>query len=1061
MKNSAKNIFAGIVCALSLAACSDEIGFRDSDPTEREGIVLKIPVISQEDFSTGTRALSEGEGVVKDLHLYVFQLQDGQSESDDSKYSIVDEYKGTDITNLTSLSTAYQEITLNLGPGTYRIYLLGNVANYLKSSGTDYNFAGLTTISAIKSLDIPFTEAITLEKGLPMVCMSSIQKSTTDPAVSVGDNESVSITANEVNEGTNLYCDMSFICSKVRYTILFDNTQGSEGIQAGVSAAFGKHVADFSGVSITKVAPHTNLATEATSFTTDLKTLSGSLTQYAYPDEAGYPSITSSDLTTAASDANKCAWQGVAYLPENNVTDSKTTLNFSGSVKASAVGDVIYSISKNYELVPLHSGCTEEGAPSSDANHGIKRGRFYDIALTLSSYEANDIEISEAEWSPVTINMDFVHTFLRLNLTDDQKKNGISVTSTEPAEIAYETDGRGAITLDCEKKQGTEPYLYIDYTSKPGKLLVKVNSDLNLDALQDSDLKSGTPISCYIVAGNIRKEIKVTYDIEPFLTVDPASLSFSWIDKEPMAEDIHFETNLGGVRVFISDENGNVYDQNGNIVNISDDPLETDNTTYGEITSNLLTEEGAKNQVSTIYFENNEEKTTHSNLQLNCEANEVASGKISVQSLKEAPKVVSHHYFLIRTINSYKGNHFDKVVEVSVIPGQGNYRVFFRAINDYQDDGSEFLKGVEAFPSDPWTDWWTKHYVYIYGQEGETGGGLSGDTWRFINTDYSNAPEMNKDNYNPGWYLIELDKNLYSLTDNHKNEKITPGRTLFIFNNSRVGAEIHRCSHHNDPGVPLFNYEDREGWYLYDPTREPYYTVWDDKPAIEDITYVVYTPFKLNGWYRNYGVEIGNSSYDAHANYVISKKFDEGTGLWKCSSTPSNGYYVSTLKFKAPSGDYAKNIILRGVNSNNGKYVFCCDNTGWKEVVPRIYIYNSKNDEYTSWDNAPCMTSVSSPNGSNTDKRWFMYKLPEGYENAYIIIKIPDNQWPGGGGVQINPGKNSGIITINGANGSYSWDGDGDDYFFTTLMGGKNFTPESNKTIYGYFDGTTWHEGRP
>lgn len=59
-----------------------------------------------------------------------------------------------------------------------------------------------------------------------------------------------------------------------------------------------------------------------------------------------------------------------------------------------------------------------------------------------------------------------------------------------------------------------------------------------------------------------------------------------------------------------------------------------------------------------------------------------------------------------------------------------------------------------------------------------------------------------------------------------------------------TGFQPHRFTHHNDPGITLFNYEDREGWYLYDPLSDPYYRVYDEKPTVVDVEYTIYTKNK-------------------------------------------------------------------------------------------------------------------------------------------------------------------------------------------------------------------------
>lgn len=76
-----------------------------------------------------------------------------------------------------------------------------------------------------------------------------------------------------------------------------------------------------------------------------------------------------------------------------------------------------------------------------------------------------------------------------------------------------------------------------------------------------------------------------------------------------------------------------------------------------------------------------------------------------------------------------------------------------------------------------------------------------------------------------------------------------------------------------DPGIPLFNYEDREGWYLYDPTCIPYYRVYDDKPTIINVDYVIYTKSDITKWKIDFGKK--NRSFDSYTLECNSDKFKQ------------------------------------------------------------------------------------------------------------------------------------------------------------------------------------------
>lgn len=75
--------------------------------------------------------------------------------------------------------------------------------------------------------------------------------------------------------------------------------------------------------------------------------------------------------------------------------------------------------------------------------------------------------------------------------------------------------------------------------------------------------------------------------------------------------------------------------------------------------------------------------------------------------------------------------------------------------------------------------------------------------------------------------------------------------------NTNWGFTLHRCPHHLEPGIPLFDYEDKEGWIVYDPTSDPTWNIYDDMPTIENINFTIYTKFQTYGWFNVYGAANG------------------------------------------------------------------------------------------------------------------------------------------------------------------------------------------------------------
>ena len=217
------------------------------------------------------------------------------------------------------------------------------------------------------------------------------------------------------------------------------------------------------------------------------------------------------------------------------------------------------------------------------------------------------------------------------------------------------------------------------------------------------------------------------------------------------------------------------------------------------------------------------------------------------------------------------------------------------------------------------------HKVYIYTQIGETKADGTKDEnvaeWYF--TGGWPGSSMTADNNNPGWYYYSIAHNAVTSENNNKGQAqttatkmIKPGQTLLIFSNGTYtsdGYQPHRFTHHNDPGITLFNYEDREGWYLYDPLSDPYYRVYDKKPTVVDVEYTIYTKNKsITAWYCKYGV---NSS-DGKGKFEMKSDNPNVENEFKCTECPKkdkdgNTWYKTILHLKAPLGEYDKILKLK------------------------------------------------------------------------------------------------------------------------------------------------------
>ena len=335
-----------------------------------------------------------------------------------------------------------------------------------------------------------------------------------------------------------------------------------------------------------------------------------------------------------------------------------------------------------------------------------------------------------------------------------------------------------------------------------------------------------------------------------------------------------------------------------------------------------------------------------------------ATGTFMVTATKD-PVTTTIHEFKVTSKDD--GSKF-QTVRVTVSPPIGDYRIYFRAINDRSKynggNGSDNFQGIlpEGIDANNWSDGWNSdakdisdpqpdnHRIYVYTQIGETEDAVTGKGWLFTKGDPNirngwPGEEMVADKTNTGWYYKDFGQYAQSVSNTNKSEgtrTITPGETLIMFSNNTdldQGYSLHRCPHHMEPGIPLFDYEDREGWIVYDPTSDPIWRVHDDMPEIEDIEYKVYTPFELFGWYKVYGIASGKKQFtiwDTNAK-----------NSWECKNV-GKGWFKTTIKLKAVKGEHEKNILLKKENNDKSPTITLFDGNSYEKYGDTGYYQGDK-----------------------------------------------------------------------------------------------------------------------
>ena len=178
---------------------------------------------------------------------------------------------------------------------------------------------------------------------------------------------------------------------------------------------------------------------------------------------------------------------------------------------------------------------------------------------------------------------------------------------------------------------------------------------------------------------------------------------------------------------------------------------------------------------------------------------------------------------------------------------------------------------------------------------------------------------MLPDNENPGWFYFDLPA------------LANPNATLIMFadtHDSGTGGNISnekRYPPHMEPGVPLYDYEDKDGWFLYDYKIGAQNEFVDDKPEIEVTTYRINI---LQNSYQRIHVWIVDGA-------TITNWDDASTGV--IQTDEKGRYFQFSIKGSPLSGAIRYKYIDSG-NSYDGEI----NVNNWQPATGKTYDY-----EYT------------------------------------------------------------------------------------------------------------------
>ena len=933
---------------LVTVSCSDELGGERAPISSESNLHVLVPTVlstrgTRTDDASGlpTYNATVDECQINDLTLYAFPTGNKGGKL------LVETLPAPLATMMVEQHVANYQ--LNIEPGTYHIYVVANMNKVLSGSGQT-----IKTEDDLKKIVLNYE--VGTEPGMPV--------STNIPMIYEPKDVNGNIINTIIEKGgkkyTEVAANLKFTCVKVKLNLIMDPTASDN--------LYGKSYS-ITDIAAQKLTPSTHLLWDGKFTQKDVSSVyatgmpntiyssssTGEASTGRYYQNGEY-TINEDNKNVANEDVVKIAdaykdkgtpkptnikqwlFQGTYYLPERYISkvEDQSVLKINGIVNNS---------NKNQYTIKL--GHKQN---ASDALPTFPRGTYYEITGKLKSYGDMDLDcdVKVDDWKPVEINADFYHTTLWVN------KAKAEVSSTKSDTISYKSS-ETVVDFGCidTKTVGETNQDIIVVTKKDDKnIIFGINPKIPIDQFEKDKTtgkREGTA-TVYLQANNIKKYIKVHYDVTPYFKVSPKNVVIYW-DIDPDGKQVlekHFvvETNLGGLIAYQNINGKQTKVSSGSTVNVGGDAPSRLEINY---TNEPVEEEGIK-----VY------------------------GKY-VMKVKETndPKTTTVYNFTLSPLTNISGDEVaSQEVTVTVKPKFGPYRIYMRAINnickwdgkpsgtadleyDMKDQLPEYTGPYDSYKNDynfNWDDGWywennkyagneythtDKHHLYMYTQKGESSGSSATvGAWVFTNTFPGN--QMKADLNNAGWYYEVMQTNapVINWTNGANGQKeIKPGQTLVMFgtgennNDNKGGCTPHRFPHHMDPGIPLFNYEDNEGWYLYDPTCIPNYRVYDDKPTIINVDYVIYTKSEIKKWKIEFGCK-GVSNNNKEGAYIL---IGNSANFKEHHTDVGNGWYRTVLSFKAPKGEYEKAIKICFNDSNDEPMLFGGDSYECKYDATKGY----------------------------------------------------------------------------------------------------------------------------
>ena len=977
------NLVAALAVMIAMPSCSDDTDLPAASADGDTVITLHVPNPSAAESSRSRAAgddpapsddITTAEGAIKSLWLLAYDTKG-------SNHVVKQLQSGGEV------SSGYTAYSIQFTPGSYRFYVVANLDSYInKPVSAD------TAEDELKAMILRFSpeKLPNLADGLPMACLpDEIDEADTDGIVTIAPGEKKQVHA-----------DMTFLCAKVRYTILFNNTNGGFSYDT-----FGEHSISFTGASATGVIASTTLLPAESSSTEgsfDLDEVPLKSVDYVNEDNTG-------------------AWQGTVYLPENLSTEKKslTTLLLNATLDGSDAA-LRYTIT-----LPSPEKVTSTEKPGS-----LQRGHFYDLTGRVTSLgDRLDLTAEVKDWTLLQLVYD-IHGpyFLHVEKTEVQVQSGVETL------IKYDTDA-GELQFESDKLDGKDLFVFSTVTGEDGEKYISINVNPEIPA-SNREVES----HFYIKAANLRKRIEVKpARLNPFLNVTPTEIEINvreYISSGEYSAEIpiSFTTNLDNVEI--------------SGFGAWDSSIALD----GEMTTTEKT--GTNNLLLTGMNGGDFWKSEHT-LTLTYTATTGGTKIKETVTITVKPNVLNYliHF---RAPTDWTHPHI-YVYQCLQLPANRNdsYKsktVGYKTWND-KDKKDDYVAALEycftgkiafkGWSSDPNSDNYYNQLgsfengFFIFDKEQElwnctkdnsgihynseydfcktyrdsiSNGTKYTSSWvtcancgkNYINTEtdgiYTGGynqlwPGIQMRNDGNGWWTFEL------------SGAATPGKALIMFTDHH-NTSTNRYPGHLQVGIPLFDYPNREGWFDYangatqftstKPKMTKYRIYWpnfNNKNAA--YIHIWFANKDITIWDTNTGILDSNSDY-YYYDFELPESYPASTEInYQVRKAGDNANKKVTLdKFQKIDGEdiYAITLDYNDNLNNSGKPKEYGPEPALANDTYRIYWEKSKGWSYIwTWNCYNVNLQVSDYNGFQGYTSNGIYKGTNGVLYNYFDFTATDN----------------------------------------------------------------------